>query len=130
MICPRWVGVSTQLIALTDVVAYLAGVCGQEEALGEAFDIGGPEVMTYREMIERVGRAAWQASTDARFLGLTPRLSSYWLHLFHRSRLSIARPLIEGLRNETVVHDDRITSFVEVEPTPFDEAAREALASA
>jgi uncharacterized protein YbjT (DUF2867 family) len=130
MICPRWVGVSTQPIALADVVAYLAGVCGQEEALGEAFDIGGPEVMTYREMIERVGALRGKRPLIVEVPALTPRLSSYWLHLVTPVKASVARPLIEGLRNETVVHDDRITSFVEVEPTPFDDAARAALASA
>jgi uncharacterized protein YbjT (DUF2867 family) len=130
MICPRWVGVSTQPIALADVVAYLAGVCGQEEALGEAFDIGGPEVMTYREMIERVGALRGKRPLIVEVPALTPRLSSYWLHLVTPVKASIARPLIEGLRNETVVHDDRITSFVEVEPTPFEDAARVALANA
>ncbi len=130
MICPRWVGVSTQPIALADVVAYLAGVCGQEEALGEAFDIGGPEVMTYREMIERVGALRGKRPLIVEVPALTPRLSSYWLHLVTPVKASIARPLIEGLRNETVVHDERIQSLVEVEPTPFDDAARAALASA
>lgn len=130
MICPRWVGVSTQPIALADVVAYLAGVCGREEALDEAFDVGGPEVMTYREMIERVGALRGKRPLIVEVPALTPRLSSYWLHLVTPVKASIARPLIEGLRNETVVHDDRITSFVEVEPTPFDDAARTALANA
>jgi uncharacterized protein YbjT (DUF2867 family) len=58
MVCPRWVGVRTQPIALRDTLAYLAGVCGRDEALGRTFDIGGPEVMTYREMIERLRRSA------------------------------------------------------------------------
>lgn len=56
MICPRWVTTKTQPIALADVVRYLAGVGGLDEALGEAYDAVGPEVMTYRKMIERVAR--------------------------------------------------------------------------
>ena len=56
MICPRWVTTKTQPIALADVVRHLAGVGGRDEALGEAYDAAGPEVMTYREMIERVAR--------------------------------------------------------------------------
>jgi uncharacterized protein YbjT (DUF2867 family) len=129
MICPRWVGVATQPIALADVVAYLAGVCGREEALGEAFDIGGPEVMTYREMIERVGVLRGKRPLVIEVPALTPRLSSYWLHLVTPVKASVARPLIEGLRNETIVHDERIRSLVELEPTPFDDAARTALAN-
>ena len=54
MITPRWVSTRTQPIALSDVVAYLAGVCGVEAAFGEGYDVGGPEVMTYREMMERI----------------------------------------------------------------------------
>ena len=56
MVCPRWVGVPTQPIALDDALAYLTGVCGLEQALDRSFDIGGPEVMTYRQMIERIAR--------------------------------------------------------------------------
>ena len=56
MVCPRWVSVRTQPIALADAVRYLAGVCGLEAAFGASLDAGGPEVMTYREMIERIAR--------------------------------------------------------------------------
>ena len=61
MVTPRWVSTRTQPVALPDVVAYLAGVCGLEDAFGAAFDVGGPEVMTYREMIERIARHPGQA---------------------------------------------------------------------
>ena len=66
MVTPRWVTTPTQPIALEDVVAYLAGVCGREEAFGQGYDAGGPEVMTYRAMIERV----------AALLGRRPRHES------------------------------------------------------
>ena len=66
MIAPRWVSTPTQPIALADVVAYLAGVAGREEAFGETFDVGGPEVLTYREMIERIARAARPATAHRR----------------------------------------------------------------
>ena len=69
MICPRWVSTPTQPIARADAVAYLAGVAGVEETFGETYDIGGPEVMTYRGMIERVARAAWPAAADRRGAG-------------------------------------------------------------
>jgi uncharacterized protein YbjT (DUF2867 family) len=128
MICPRWVGVSTQPIALADIVAYLGGVCGCEEAFGEAFDVGGPDVLTYRQMIERVGHLRGKHPVIVEIPALTPRLSSYWLHLVTPVKASVARPLIEGLRNETVVQDNRIRALVEIEPTPFDAAARAALA--
>jgi uncharacterized protein YbjT (DUF2867 family) len=62
MIAPKWVSMPTQPIALADVIAYLAGVAGHDGAIGETFDLGGPDVLTYREMIERIperGRLAY-----------------------------------------------------------------------
>ena len=58
MVCPRWVSTPTQPVALADVVAYLAAVCGRAEFFGESFDVGGPDVMTYRQMIEQIARCA------------------------------------------------------------------------
>ena len=127
MVCPRWVGVRTQPIALADVVEYLAGVCGRPQAISQSFDIGGAEVMTYREMIERVGALRGKRPLIVEVPVLTPRLSSYWLHLVTPVKASVARPLIEGLRNETIAKDERIRELLPLELTPFDVAARAAL---
>jgi uncharacterized protein YbjT (DUF2867 family) len=127
MITPRWVSTRTQPIALDDVVAYLAGVCGLEPAFGEELDVGGPEVMTYREMMERIAELRGKRPFIVEVPVLTPYLSSLWLHVVTPVKAGIARPLIEGLRNETVTHDDRIRELVPVELTPFDVAVREAL---
>jgi uncharacterized protein YbjT (DUF2867 family) len=127
MVCPRWVGVRTQPIALRDTLAYLAGVCGRDEALGRTFDIGGPEVMTYREMIERVAAIRGKHPLIVEVPFLTPRLSSYWLHLVTPVKAAVARPLIEGLRAPTVAREHEIAELVRLEGTPFDEAAELAL---
>ena len=127
MVCPRWVGVRTQPIAIADIVEYLAGVCGHPQAIGESFDVGGPEVMTYREMIERIGTERGKRPLIVELPVLTPRLSSYWLHLVTPVKASVARPLIEGLRNETVAKDEGIRELLPLELTPFDVAARAAL---
>jgi uncharacterized protein YbjT (DUF2867 family) len=129
MITPRWVSTRTQPIALGDVVAYLAGVCGQEAALGETFDAGGPEVMTYREMMERIARLRARSPRIVEVPVLTPYLSALWLHVITPVKAGVARPLVEGLRNETVVRDERIRELVPIRLTPFDDAAREALAA-
>jgi uncharacterized protein YbjT (DUF2867 family) len=128
MICPRWVSVRTQPVAIADIVEYLAGICGHPEAIGESFDVGGPEVMTYREMIERVGAERGKRPLIVEVPVLSPRLSSYWLHVVTPVKASVARPLIEGLRNETVAKDERIRELIPSQLTPFDEAARAALA--
>ena len=127
MVCPRWVSTPTQPIALRDVALYLAGVCGLEAAYGETFDVGGPEIMTYRDMIERIARIRGKRVRILEVPVLTPRLSSWWLHLVTPVNAAVARPLIDGLRTPTVVDDDRIRELVYLEPTPFDDAVRDAL---
>lgn len=129
MICPRWVSVPTQPIALTDAVSYLAGVIGLDSAYGETFDIGGPEVMTYREMIDRIARIRGKRPLIIEVPVLTPRLSSWWLHLVTPVKASVARPLIDGLRNPTVMRDERIRTLVPLELTTFDDAVRDALSA-
>jgi len=129
MIAPKWISVPTQPIALVDVVGYLVGVGGKQEALGESFDLGGPEVLTYREMIERVARLRGHDRRIVEVPVLTPRLSSYWLHLVTPVRAGVARPLVEGLRTPTVVEDDRIRQLLPRELTTFGVAAYQALAS-
>lgn len=127
MIAPRWVSTPTQPIALADTVRYLAGVAGRNEAFGETYDVGGPEVMTYREMIERIARLRGKRRLIVEVPVLTPFLSSLWLHLVTPVGASVARPLVEGLRNPTVAQDERIQELVPIRLTPFDEAARDAL---
>jgi len=130
LICPRWVSTRTQPIALADIVRFLAGVCGREETLGQTFDAGGPEVMTYRQMIEKVARLRGRRPLIVEVPILSPRLSSYWLHLVTPVKAAVARPLIEGLRNETIAKDERLRALVPFALMSFDEAARQALARA
>ena len=130
MVCPRWVSTRTQPIALSDVTRYLAGLCGVEEAFGRSYDAGGPEVMTYREMIERIAVLRGRRPLIVEIPILTPRLSSYWLHLVTPVNAAVARPLIEGLRTETVARESSLRELVRFEPTSFEAAAREAFAAA
>jgi uncharacterized protein YbjT (DUF2867 family) len=129
MICPRWVSTQTQPIALADIAAYLAAAAGREDMFGQSFDAGGPDVMTYREMIERVARIRGKRPLIVEVPVLTPRLSSYWLMLVTPVRAGVARPLIEGLRNATVVRDERLRRLVPLELARFDDAAREAISA-
>lgn len=129
MVCPRWVSVETQPVALADVLAALIGVCGEPGTYGETFDVGGPEVMTYRTMMERTARAMGKRPFLIEVPFLTPRLSSLWLHLVTPANVSVARPLVEGLRTPTVAHDDRIWTLLGVSRTTFDDAVRAALSA-
>jgi uncharacterized protein YbjT (DUF2867 family) len=128
MITPSWVSTPTQPLALDDVARYLAGVCGNERTYGEGYDAGGPEVMTYRQMIERIARLLGREPRIVEVPVLTPYLSALWLNLITPVNASVARPLVEGLRNPTIAREERIRELIPLELTPFDEAARQALA--
>jgi len=128
MVTPRWVRTPCQPIAVRDVIAYLAGVLGVPETAGDTYEIGGPDVLTYAAMLRRTARHLGHDPLVLTVPVLTPRLSAYWVGLMTDVPWSVARPLIEGLKNPVVVHDDRLSALVPVDPTPFDEAVRLALA--
>ena len=128
MVTPKWVRTPCQPIAVDDVVAYLVGVLDEEATRGETFEIGGPEVLTYEELIERTARAASQREPYVLPVPvLTPKLSAYWLGLVTDVPTSVAHPLILGLKNAVVVNDHRIEDLVPIDLTPFDEAVERAL---
>ncbi len=129
MITPSWVSTPTQPIALQDIARYLAGVCGNDAAIGETFDVGGPEVMTYRQMIERIAALLGRHPRIVEVPVLTPALSALWLELVTPVNAAVARPLVEGLRSPTVAREVRLRTLLPFELTPFDDAARSALQS-
>lgn len=128
MITPRWVSTRNQPIAVADVIGYLAGCLAVPETAGETFDIGGPEIMTYREMMERFARIEGRWLKIFPVPVLTPKLSSYWVGLVTPTRPSIAIALIEGLKNEVICRDNRIRDLIPIPLTPYDDAIRSALA--
>jgi uncharacterized protein YbjT (DUF2867 family) len=127
MVCPRWVSTPTQPIALADIVRYLAAVAGMERALGEAFDAGGPQTMSYRDMMQRIARLRGRRPLIVEVPILTPRLSSLWLNLVTPVNAAVARPLIDGLRVPTLAHENRLRDLVPFPLTSFEDAARSAL---
>ena len=129
MICPRWVSVETQPVAIADVVDALVAVAGHEPSFGQSYDVGGPERMTYREMLERTARIRGKHPILVEVPFLTPRLSSLWLHLVTPVNAAVSRPLVEGLRVPTVAQDGRIWELTGTTPAPFDAAVRAALAA-
>jgi len=127
MVCPRWVETRTQPIAEADALAYLVAALGTPAAAGRTFEIGGPDVLTYREMLERTARSLGKRPVIVTVPVLTPRLSAYWVDLVTSIPASIAHPLIEGLKNEAIVHDETAREVMPVPLTPFDTAVRQAL---
>ena len=130
MITPRWVSTRVQPIAISDVVAYLVGVLDTPETAGETYEIGGPEVLTYREMLTEVGRLlGGREPFIIPIPVLTPRLSAYWVGLVTDVPAAVAYPLIEGMVADVVVTDDRIRELVPAERTPFRTAVERALSA-
>ncbi|MDZ7689111.1 MAG: NAD(P)H-binding protein [Halobacteriales archaeon] len=129
MTTPRWVRTPCQPIAVDDAVAYLVGVLDAPETAGETYEIGGPEVLSYEEMMRRTARAMGYEHRPivVRVPVLSPEISTYWVDLVTDVPRSVAHPLIHGLKNPVVVTDDSIDDHVHVELTSFDEAVRRAL---
>ncbi len=127
MITPRWVGTRTQPIAVDDVVRYLVGVLGRTEALGGVYEVGGPEVLKYSDMLRRVARIKRRPLLILPVPLLSPGLSGRWLGLVTDVDSRAGRSLVDSMTNEVVVRDDRIRSLVPFEPLGYDEAVRAAL---
>ena len=128
MITPRWVRTPTQPIAVENVLGYLIGCMENQEARGGTFDIGGPDVMTYTDLIDFYAR---QAGLPKRMIipvpVLTPKLSALWIHLVTPVPAAIALPLTEGLRLPTICKDNRIQSMVNQNLVGVEQAIRTAL---
>jgi len=130
MVTPKWVSTRCQPIAISDTVDYLVGVLEAPEAAGKTYQIGGPDVLTYREMLERTAEIIGKRRVILPVPVLTPTLSAYWVDLVTDVPKSVSHPLILGLKNPVVVTDDSIDSVVSVERTPFETAVERALSGA
>ncbi|MGY5883887.1 NAD(P)H-binding protein [Modestobacter lacusdianchii] len=127
MITPRWVHTRTQPIAVADVVRYLVGVLEAPEAEGRVFEVGGPEVLEYLEMLTRLAEIQGRRMLIVPVPLLTPHLSSRWLSLVTDVDLQTGRSLIDSMTNEVVVRDDAIRAVVPFEPMSYDDAVLTAL---
>jgi len=128
MVVPRWVSTRTQPIAVDDVVRYLVGVADEARALGRVFEIGGPDQLTYLQMLEIASEVqSGRRVPIVRVPVLTPRLSSYWLSLVTDVDVTTGRNLIDSMGTEVVVTDRSIEDLVPGEPIPYEEAVRRAL---
>lgn len=128
MVTPRWVQNLTQPIDGLDAVHYLAEVAFVDQAAGDSFDIGGPDQVSYGEMLQRTARLMGRRPAIIVPVPiLSPELSSRWAGFVTRVPRAVARPLIEGLKVETICRDARIHELVPHTPIGFDEAVRRAL---
>ncbi|SHN77134.1 Uncharacterized conserved protein YbjT, contains NAD(P)-binding and DUF2867 domains [Geodermatophilus obscurus] len=127
MVTPRWVHTRTQPIAVADVVRYLVGVLEAPDAAGRVFEVGGPEVLTYLQMLSRVADIQGRHLFVVPVPLLTPSLSSRWLALVTDVDVTTGRSLVDSMINEVVVTDDTIRTVVPFEPMGYDEMVLVAL---
>lgn len=128
MICPRWVFTRVQPIAIRNVLDYLVAALACPESVGRVLEIGGQDVLTYAGMMTGYAQARGLKRHLLSVPVLTPRLSSYWVHLITPIPAAIARPLIKGLGNEVVVRDSAaLRLFPTIELLDYATAVRLAL---
>lgn len=128
MICPRWVLSKVQPIAVENVISYLVESLKKPESANQIIEIGGADVLTYGYMMKAYANVRGLHRLLLHVPVLTPRLSSYWVHWVAPISATYARPLIEGLRNEVFVTNNKAsTIFPEVKPSGYEHAIRQAL---
>jgi uncharacterized protein YbjT (DUF2867 family) len=127
MITPRWVRTKTQPIAIADVVRYLVAVLELPEAAAQTFEIGGPEVLEYAEMMHRLTVLEGRCRLVIPVPFLSPSLSSWWLALVTNVDIRTGRSLVDSMINEVVVRDDSVRELVPFEPMDYDSAVLQAL---
>lgn len=124
MVCPKWVLTKCQPIAVDDVVEYLVRSIETNETKSKTFDIGGPEILTYLDMMQRYGKILKKSIKIIIIPFLTPRLSSYWVDLITPVKASLARPLIDSLKHEAIVKDNSIADIIPLRLKNFENSIK------
>ncbi len=124
MITPRWLNTKCQPVAIRNVIEYLTGVLLKKETYNQSFDIGGPDVLTYKEMLLQFASVRGLK----RYIGIvpvmTPRLSSYWLYFVTSTSYKLAVNLVNSMKVEVVAKDNRLEKMLGIEPISYRNAVQ------
>jgi uncharacterized protein YbjT (DUF2867 family) len=127
MVCPKWIETRAQPIDIRDMVDYLLGCLREPATAGLSLDVGGPEILTYRDMMEIYARVRGLKRIIITVPVLTPRLSTYWVNMVTPVPSGIVNPLVEGLRNEVICRENRIRELIPIKLTSFEQSICNAL---
>jgi len=127
MVCPKWINTRGQPIAVDNVVAYLTGCLLEPETTGLTLDIGGPDIITYRQLMLIYAKVRGLRRIILTVPVLTPRLSSYWINLVTPVPAGVVMPLVEGLKNEVICRENKIRELIPIRLIPMEEAICTAL---
>jgi uncharacterized protein YbjT (DUF2867 family) len=122
MITPKWVLTKTQPIAIRDVVRFLTGVIGNEKTYNDSFDIGGSDVLTYKQMLQQYAKARGFKNWIVTVPIMTPKLSSYWLYFVTSTSYKLAMNLVDSMKMEVVARDRRLQDILEIETHSYKDA--------
>jgi uncharacterized protein YbjT (DUF2867 family) len=128
MSCPRWIKTLSQPIAVQNVIAYLVGCLENDETAGLTLDIGGPDIVSYLDLMRIYCRVRGLKRFMFTVPVLTPRLSAYWINLVTPVPAGIVFPLVEGMKNEVLCRDNRIRTLIPIDLISMEEAICTALA--
>ncbi|MHC1725517.1 MAG: NAD(P)H-binding protein [Syntrophobacteraceae bacterium] len=120
VVAPRWIDTRCQPISIDDVTEYLIGCMEEEGTRGKEFDIGGPDIITYREMMSIYARVRGLKRLIVAVPLLTPRLSSIWISLLTPVPSGVVGPLLQGLKNEVICRENRIRELIPIPLTPIE----------
>ena len=126
MITPKWLNTKSHPIAIRNVLQFLSGVLLQEDTLGKSFDIAGPEVLTYKEMLLQFGEARGLKRYIFTVPVMTPRLSSYWLYFVTATSYKLAVNLVDSMKIEVIAKPNKLANKLEIELIPYKQAVNRA----
>ncbi|MCW5516825.1 SDR family oxidoreductase [Muriicola sp. Z0-33] len=122
MITPKWVLTKTQPIAIRDVIYFLTRVLGHSETFNESFDIAGPDVLTYKQMLQQYAQARGFRNWIMTVPVMTPKLSSYWLYFVTSTSYKLALNLVDSMKVEVIAKDNRLEELLQVKTHTYREA--------
>lgn len=127
MVAPRWLKSRCQPIAIRNVIEYLLGVAGNPETLNRSFDIGGPDILSYRQMLMGYARVRKLKRIIFTLPVLSPKLSSLWLYFITSTSFTLAKNLVTSLKNEVICKEHAIREIIPLHLIGYEEAIQLAL---
>ena len=124
MITPKWVNTKSQPIAIRDVLQFLSGVLLKEETFDRSYDIAGPNVLTYKEMLLQFAEVRGFGRRIITVPVMTPRLSSYWLYFVTSTSYQLAINLVDSMKIKVIAEDNDLAELLNIEPIPYKEAVQ------
>jgi uncharacterized protein YbjT (DUF2867 family) len=126
MIAPRWLNTKSQPIAIRDVIEFLSGVLLNESTFNKSFDIGGPDIMTYKQMLLRFAKVRGLRRWIGIVPVMTPKLSSYWLYFITSTSYPLAQNLVDSMKVEVICRENNLKELLGITPVSYEDAIREA----